>query len=199
MSNIAGHFHPQGVRGWMGLGAREWVVGWCGGVQKREKEWQRSEGENERARERNRLGVVSRVRETEGVPRREEHRSISVPPPSPFRHSHFSPRSALHHSASHPPSFIPLCVSPSFLLFLLVPSFLSLYIPHALPLSLAHYQSLSLAHYHSLCRAIPPLFRTTALSLSLSHYHSLLQSTFQLSATLPTPGMKPLQYTESKF
>lgn len=44
----------------------------------------------------------------ERVQRREEHRSISVPPPSPFRHSHFSPRSALHHSASHPPSFVPL-------------------------------------------------------------------------------------------
>lgn len=44
--------------------------------------------------------------------RREERRSISVPPPSPFRHSHFSPRSALHHSASHPPSFIPLSTHP---------------------------------------------------------------------------------------
>lgn len=50
----------------------------------------------------------------ERVQRREERRSISVPPPSPFRHSHFSPRSALHHSASHPPSFIPLS-SPTLL------------------------------------------------------------------------------------
>lgn len=80
MSNIAGLFHP-----WEREPERG---GWLTGVEAR-----RGSG----------------VREPrERVQRREERRSISVPPPSPFRHSHFSPRSALHHSASHPPSFIPL-------------------------------------------------------------------------------------------
>ena len=124
MSNIAGHFHPQEVRGWIGLGTWEWVVG----NRENKNEWARGSGG---------LGW----RETEGALRREEHRSISVPPPSPFRHSHFSPRSALNHSASHPPSFIPLGVSPSFLLFLSVPYFLSFFFTRALLLSLVIYLS----------------------------------------------------------
>jgi len=79
MSNIAGLFHP----------------------------WEREPERGVAHRGGSRQGLETRV-SREGVQRREEHRSISVPPPSPFRHSHFSPRSALHHSASHPPSFVPL-------------------------------------------------------------------------------------------
>lgn len=81
MSNIAGLSHPWECEPEHG----GWLTGVeVGGGWRREKE----------SRER--------------VQRREELRSISVPPPSPFRHSHFSLRSALHHSASHPPSFVPL-------------------------------------------------------------------------------------------
>jgi len=79
MSNIAGLFHP----------------------------WEREPERGVAHRGGSRRGLETRE-SREGVQRREEHRSISVPPPSPFRHSHFSPRSALHHSASHPPSFVPL-------------------------------------------------------------------------------------------